>query len=60
MCKKKEKNLKKCTIKCGTCQFYDKHSDFCTEKEIENVSKQVNTDFAQCSDFLVKDSLIMF
>ena len=60
MCKKKAKKSNKFAVKCIKCQFYDKHKDFCTEKEIENCSKQVNTDFAQCSDYLVKDSLVMF
>lgn len=51
---------KKCNLKCRTCEHYDKKADFCKEKEIENCSKQVNTDFSQCSDFLVKESLVMF
>lgn len=60
MCKKKTKQSKKCMFKCKTCQFYDKDKDFCTEKEIENCTKQTNTDFSQCSDYLVDDKLIMF
>lgn len=60
MCKKKTKKSKKCSVQCIKCQFYDTDKDFCTEKEIENCSKQVNTDFSQCSDFLVSDKLIMF
>lgn len=60
MCKKKTSKSKKCTIKCETCQFYDKLLDFCVEKQIENCTKQVGTDFAQCSDFLVSDRLVMF
>ena len=59
MCKKTTKKSKKCSVKCLKCQFYDKNKDFCTEKEIENCTK-VNTDFSQCSDYLVKDSLVMF
>lgn len=51
---------KKCNIKCNTCEYYEKETDFCKEKEIENVSKQVNTDFSQCEDYLVKESLVMF
>lgn len=60
MCKKKAKKPKKCAIKCETCQFYDKLLDFCVEKEIEDCSKQVNTDFSQCGDYLVSDKLVMF
>jgi hypothetical protein len=60
MCKKKTKKPNKCAVKCVTCQFYDKDSDFCTEKGIEDCTKQISTDFAQCGDFLVKESLIMF
>lgn len=60
MCKKTTKKSKKCSVKCLKCQFYDKDKDFCTEKSIENCTKQANTDFAQCSDYLVKESLVMF
>lgn len=60
MCKKKAKKPTECTVKCVKCQFYDKHKDFCTEKEIEDCSKQISTDFAQCSEFLVSDRLVMF
>ena len=60
MCKKTTKKSKKCSVKCLKCQFYDKNKDFCTEKSIENVSKQVNTDFSQCGDYLVNDKLVMF
>ena len=60
MCKKKTKKPKKCSVQCIKCQFYDKDKDFCTEKSIENVSKQVNTDFSQCGDYLVNDKLVMF
>lgn len=51
---------KKCNLKCCTCEHYDKNADFCKEKEIENCSKQVNTDFSQCGEYLVKESLVMF
>lgn len=60
MCKKTTKKSKKCSIKCLKCQFYDMDKDFCTEKSIEDVSKQVNTDFSLCSDYLVSDKLVMF
>ena len=60
MSKKKTKKSKRCDIKCATCEYYSKDTDFCTEKEIENCSKQVNTDFSQCSDYLVDSKLVMF
>lgn len=60
MCKKKTKKPKKCSVQCTKCQFYDKHRDFCTEKAIENVSKQINTDFSQCEDYLVGEKFVMF
>ena len=60
MCKKKAEKPKKCNIKCATCEYYSKNTDFCTKKEIENCTKQSNTDFAQCSDYLVDSRLVMF
>lgn len=60
MCKKKEKKSKKCTIKCVTCEYYSKDTDFCEAREIENCSMQVNTDFAQCGDYLTDSKLVMF
>ena len=51
---------KKCSLKCCTCEHYDKNADFCKEKEIENCSKQVNTDFSVCNDYLVRENLVMF
>ena len=55
------KNKKsKCNFKCNTCENYDKPTDFCKEKKIENCSKQVHTDFSQCSDYLVRENLVMF
>ena len=51
---------RKCNLKCCTCEHYDKQVDFCKEKEIEDCSKQVNTDFSQCENYLVKESLVMF
>lgn len=57
-----EKNEKKrkCSLKCCTCQNYDKSTDFCIEKEIEECSKQVSTDFSQCESYLVSERLVMF
>lgn len=54
-CKNKKYNLK-----CCTCEHYDKKADFCTEKEIENCSKQVNTDFSRCEDYLISEKLVMY
>ena len=51
---------KKCNIKCNTCEYYNKETDFCKEKEIKNVSKQIKTDFSQCQDYLVSEKLVMF
>lgn len=59
MSKKKTKPVKN-NIKCTTCEFYEKETDFCREKEIENCTKQPNTDFSQCNDFIIKESLVMF
>lgn len=55
-----EKKSKKCNLKCNTCQNYNKSTDFCAEKEIENCSRQVNTDFSQCESYLISDKLVMF
>lgn len=60
MCEKEIKKSKKCTAKCYTCHFYDSRKDFCIEKEIEDCTKQPNTDFAQCDDYLVNQRLVMF
>jgi hypothetical protein len=62
MCKKKAEKHKsrKCNIKCATCEYYSKDTDFCKAREIENCSMQVNTDFAQCSSYLVDSKLVMF
>ena len=51
---------KKCNHKCVTCQHYDKSNDFCKEKEIENCSKRVDTDFSTCTDYIIHEKLIMF
>ena len=59
MCKK-NKEKKKCSLKCTTCHNYEKESDFCVEKGIEECSKQVNTDFSQCDSYLIDSKLVMF
>ena len=51
---------KKCSFKCSTCEHYDKPTDFCVEKEIENCSKAAHTDFSTCDSYLVKENLIYF
>lgn len=60
MSENKEKNKKKCNFKCSTCHNYDKEVDYCYEKEIEEVSKQVHTDFSTCDSYLVHEKLVMF
>ena len=55
-----ENKTKKCNCKCSTCENYDKPTDYCKEKEIENCSKQVNANFSQCESYLVRESLVMF
>ena len=51
---------KKCGFKCTTCEYYCAKSDFCKEKEIENVTKQPHTDFSVCDSYLIKDKIIYF
>lgn len=51
---------KRCNFKCSTCENYDKHTDFCKEKEIKECSKKSLTEFSQCDDYLVRHNLIMF
>jgi hypothetical protein len=60
MSDEKNKKKRKCSLKCNTCENYNKETDFCVEKEIENCSKQVNTDFSQCDSFLIRENLVMF
>ena len=57
---KKSKKSKKCKIKCKTCEFYDTPLDYCSQKGIEDCSKQVQTDFSSCQDYLVRENLIMY
>ena len=51
---------KKCKIKCSTCEFYDTLQDYCSQKEIEDCSKQVQTKFASCDEYLISADLVMF
>lgn len=55
-----DNKTKKCSLKCKTCDHYDKAIDFCKEKEIEHCSKQVSTDFSKCESYLINQKLIMF
>lgn len=55
-----EKKPKKCKLKCITCEFYDAPLDYCSEKDIENCSKQIHTDFSTCEDYLIREELVMF
>ena len=50
----------KCHIKCKNCQFYDKKDDYCTEKDIENCTKQTNINFSKCDSYLIRENLVMF
>lgn len=54
---KKNSNRK---IKCINCQFYDYEYDYCTERDIDNCTRQTNVNFSKCSDYLIKDKLVMF
>ena len=60
MSEEKTKKKQKSSLKCRTCQNYDKNRDFCVEKEIEDCSKQMSTNFSQCDSFLIHDKLVMF
>ena len=58
--KKKSKKTKKHKIKCNTCEFYDVPYDYCTQKGIEDCSKQTHINFSSCEDFLIREDLVMF
>lgn len=58
--KKKRKKNKKCKIKCSQCEFYDSPLDYCSEKNIEDCSKQSQINFSSCESFLVRDDLVYF
>lgn len=51
---------KQCNLKCDLCNFYSRKQDFCEAKNLENCSKTMKTEFAQCDDFLVREDLVMF
>lgn len=54
---KKNNNRK---IKCSTCQYYDSEYDYCTERDIDNCTRQTNVNFSKCNDFLIRENLVMF
>lgn len=58
--KKTTKKKNKGGLKCKTCEYYDKHSDTCTERGIKNCSKQANVNFSKCDDYIIKETLVMF
>ncbi len=58
--KKSGKKNDKRKIKCRSCQFYDYETDYCTERDIENCTRQTNVNFSKCEDFLIQDRLVMF
>lgn len=47
-------------IKCINCEFYDYEMDYCTERDIDNCTRQTNVNFSKCGDFLIRENLIMF
>lgn len=57
---KKAKKSKKCNIKCNKCEFYDAPIDYCSEKGIEECSKQTEINFSKCESFLIREDLVMF
>lgn len=58
--KKKSKKVKKCKIKCNTCEFYDTPLDYCSQKGIEQCSTQSHINFSSCDEYLIKEELVMF
>ena len=58
--KKSNKKGSKCGIRCETCEFYDKPTDFCEARMIKKCSKQKNTNFSTCEDYLAREELVYF
>ena len=58
--KKSGKKNDKRKMKCATCEFYLYDDDYCTERDIENCSRQTNINFSKCNNYLVKNKLVMF
>ena len=57
--KKATKKKNKGGLKCKTCEYYDRSTDFCTAREIEGCTKQ-KANFSKCDDYMVRESLVMF
>lgn len=47
-------------IKCNSCEYYNKKQDYCEAREIAHCTKQSNTNFSKCQDYLIKENLVMF
>ena len=58
--KKNPKKTKKPKVKCVTCEFYNPHLDYCSQKEIEKCTMQAHINFSQCNEYLIRENLIMF
>ena len=57
---KNQKKTKRNKIKCSKCEFYDTLIDYCSEKDIEECSKQTQINFSTCDSFLIREDLIMY
>lgn len=58
--KKSGKENRKKKMKCLQCEFYIHDEDYCTERDIENCSRQNNINFSKCENFLINNKLVMF
>lgn len=56
----KQSNDKKKHLKCRQCEFYSYDDDYCTERDIENCSRQNNINFSKCDSYLTKSNLVYF
>ena len=52
-----DNNEKKSESKCIKCQFFDKTNDSCPIKIIAQYDKK---DVENCTDFIVRENLVMF
>lgn len=52
-----ENTYEKCASKCIKCQFYDKINDSCP---IKNIAQYDKKDVENCTDFIVRENLVMF
>lgn len=55
-----KKSKKQRNAKCFTCEYYSSMDDYCEMKDIENCTKQANTNFSKCKDYLINSKLVMF